>query len=480
MMQKKPNILFVVTDQQRRDTVGAYGSTVCKTPNMDRLAAGGMCFDWAFTPTGLCSPVRASLLCGLYAHSHKVLTNVSLHPIRESLPMSADRMTPALKDAGYNLGFVGKWHVNETETPADFGYDPYYSLGDYRTWRLGQGLDYPEVMQDFSKQIAARDTATPEQSRPAWLCDRAIELIDSFSGQDAPFLVQLNFQGPHFPNVVPEPYFSLYDPAAIEPWPNFDDSLAGKPAVQAIKKRHWQTDGMSWADWQPLVSAYFGEITLIDAQVGRVLDHLDAAGLSEDTLVIWTTDHGDTMGSHGISNKDYTMYEEIYRVPLIMRWPGTIPAGARSDHFVHHFLDLNATIVDLAGGDTGAPSHGRSLMPVFAGDTPEDWPQEAYCEFHGSHMGLYSMRLLRDRRYSYIYHPNDIDEFYDHQSDPHQLHNLAENPGEARAILQDMKRRMVSWMAATDDHLHNEWTALWLTDDAELAKQAPGRRNKKW
>ncbi len=128
---------------------------------------------------------------------------------------------------------------------------------------------------------------------------------------------------------------------------------------------------------------------------------------------------------------------------------------------------------------TGEPCHGRSLLPVFEGGGDEAAPREAYCEFHGSHMGLYSMRLLRNDRYSYIYHTNDIDELYDHATDPHQLHNLVTDET-AASVLTDMKRRMVDWMRRTDDHLFNEWTVLWLTDDPELAASAPGRRRTKW
>jgi arylsulfatase A-like enzyme len=477
---RPPNILLVVTDQQRLDTVGAYGSTICRTPAMDRLAAEGMVFDRAYTPCGLCSPVRCSLLSGVYPHSHKVLTNVALHPIRESLAPAADRLTPVLKAAGYRQGCVGKWHVSKTDGPQAFGFDDHVSLADYMTWRREAGIPVPPEMEDYSLQRAARDSAPAEQARPAWLAARAGELLERYAAEpERPFLLRLDFHGPHLPNVVPEPYWSMYPPDSIPPWPNAFDPLDGKPAVQRIKQRHWQTENMPWAEWQRLIAAYFGEISLIDAAVGQLIDKVDALGLKDDTLVVWTTDHGDTIGAHGICNKDYTMYEEIYHVPLIVRWPRVVAPGSRTGAVVHHFLDLFATLRDVAG--TGVPEdcHGRSLVPLLQGDTPEGWPEEAFCEFHGSHMGLYSVRLLRTSRHAYVYHTNDIDELYDHEVDPHQLVNLAERP-EAREILRDLKHRMVAWMAATDDHLHNEWTVLWLTGDAELAQEAPGRRRSRW
>lgn len=475
-----PNIVLVVTDQQRRDTVGAYGSTLCRTPNMDRLAAQGMRFDSAYTPCGLCSPVRCSLLSGYYPHGHKVLTNVSLHPVRESLAPADDRLTPALKSAGYRCAAVGKWHVNKDLTPLDFGFDDHVSLGDYMAWRRAQGIDVPPEMMDYSLQRAATDPAPPASSRPAWLTDRAIEILDRYAGSISPFFLRLDFHGPHFPNVVPEPYASMYPAASIEPWPNAFDTLEGKPAVQRIKQKHWATENMPWSEWQRLIAYYLGEITLIDAQVGRLLDRLDERGVANNTLVIWTTDHGDTIGAHGICNKDYTMYEEIYAVPMLARWPGVIAPNSHTDAFVHHFLDLFATFRELVGAAPLDDTHGRSLLPLMKNEPqPTHWPDSVFAQFHGSHMGLYSMRLLRDRRWSYIYHTNDIDELYDHENDPYQLKNLA-TEADAANDLKRLKRKMIDWMRETDDHLFNEWTVQWLTGDADLAAQAPGRRRSKW
>lgn len=476
----QPNIVMIVTDQQRLDTVGAYGSRICRTPNMDRLAARGMRFHRAFTPTGLCSPVRCSLLTGVYPHEHRVLTNVGLHPVRMQLEPEDDMLARGLSAAGYRLGYVGKWHVSKKDPP-EFGYEDYVSLGDYMTWRREQGFDIPDAFSDYVKQIAVRDDAPAEKGRPAFLCDNAIRLVEKYSTGDEPFFLRLDFHGPHFPNVVPEPWFSMYDRTSIPPWSNHEDSLEGKPAVQRIKQKHWKTDGMSWQDWQPLVAGYFGEISLIDNEVGRVLDKLDELGQTENTLIVWTTDHGETIGAHGICNKDYTMYEEIYRVPLIVSWPGVVKPDSETDAWTHHFIDLFATYLDIAGQPLPDPCHGRSLLPALKGEVlPADWPESAYCEFHGSHMGLYSMRLLTTEDWTFIYHTNDIDELYDRRNDPTQLRNLVADPAR-KEVLDSLKRRMVGWMERTDDHLYNEWTVDWLTTgDRELMDRAPGRRRTKW
>ena len=474
-----PNVLLVVTDQQRKDSVGAYGSLICQTPNMDRIAGEGMRFDRAYTPTGLCSPVRCTLLSGVFPHAHNVLTNVTLHPIRESLAPEHDRLGAGFRERGYRLGYAGKWHVSDTQGPLEFGYDDYFSLGDYMEWRKAEGHPIPEAFTDYRTQVADRDPLPAELSRPHWLADRAKDMIGDYSAEGKPFFVRLDFHGPHFPNVVPEPFFSMYPPEDIPPWPNAFDDLADKPAVHTIKKKHWHTDQFEWSDWQRLISAYFGEITLIDDAVGKVLDRLDELGLAENTLVIWTTDHGDTIGAHGICNKDYTMYEEIYNVPMLARWPGVVEPGTTSDAFSLHFLDIFATLREVSGAGQVTPCHGRSLVPILKGETPGTWRADAFCEFHGSHMGLYSMRLLRTERWAYVYQPNDIDELYDMETDPAQMKNLAQSPEHAD-VLARLKRRMVEWMDETEDHIHNEWTVLWLTEDEHLAMEAPGRRTKKW
>lgn len=478
-MSDRPNILLIVTDQQRKDTIGAYQSPKCKTPNVDRLAAHGMTFDRAYTPCGLCSPVRSSLLTGTYPHAHNALTNNKLHPVRTEIPPEADILTPGLKRAGYQLGSVGKWHVNSTHSPVDFGYDRHVSLTDYVAYRKETlGVPFPPETNNYVIPNSAVDPIPEHQCRQAWLTDQTLDLINDFSQTEDPFFVRLDFHGPHMPNVIPEPFASKYNPDSIPPLPNFDDDLEGKPAVQRIKRRHWGTETMSWKDWQPLQAHYYGEVSLIDKQVGRLLDRLNELGISENTVVIFTSDHGDTMGAHKIWNKDYTMYDEIYNVPFIVRWPGVTPQNTRNDTYIHHFIDLTPTLLEIAGAEVPPDLHGQTMLPLFK-DESQDRPREAFCEFHGCHMGLYTMRMLQTDRWKYVFHTNDIDELYDHENDPLEMQNLAEDP-DYQNILKDLRIKMVEWMAKTDDHLYNEWIVYYLTDDLNRAAEAPGRMNTPW
>jgi arylsulfatase A-like enzyme len=267
-------------------------------------------------------------------------------------------------------------------------------------------------------------------------------MMEEFAQEkEHPFFIRLDFHGPHPPMVIPEPYASMYAPASIPPHPNFDDPLKGKPAVQGIKRKHWGTELMGWEDWQPLVARYYGEVSLIDDQVARVLEKLERIGEHDNTIVIYLSDHGDTMGAHRIWNKDYTMYDEIYRVPFIVRWPGVIQPESRCDTYVHHCLDLAPTLLEIAGVEPPDDLDGKTLVPLLTGQT-QDRPREAFCEFHGCHMGLYTTRMLQTDRYKYIFHTNDIDELYDHENDPFELRNVVNNPSYA-SDLRELKHRMV-------------------------------------
>jgi len=389
-----------------------------------------------------------------------------------------DVLYSGLKRAGYRLGSVGKWHVNDALDPTAFGCDRYVPLGAYRAYREKIGLPMKAESSNYLVPLAATDSVPVEQSRPHFLADRCIEILEEFAGSDDPFFLRLDFHGPHHPMVVPEPYASMYNAGSIPPWPNYDDPLDEKPAVQRIKARHWGTDRMTWEDWQPLVAKYFGEISLLDYEMGRVLNRLDGLGLAENTLVVVTSDHGDTMGAHKIWNKDYTMYEENYRVPFVVRWPSVIAPASVCNEYTIHFLDLTPTLLEVAGAPLPDGLHGRSLRPCFEADGTTR-PRRAFCEFHGCHMGLYSIRSVRTDRFKYVFNPNDIDELYDLKNDPYEMENRAEL-SETRETLIEMRKLMVEEMKRTEDHLYNEWVVYWLTGDMHEATAAPGRTRSTW
>ncbi len=455
-----PNILLIHTDQHRYDCIGANGHPLVQTPHLDRLAGEGVTFDHAFTPSPICVPARASLLTGVWPTVHLSIANADTEaprPFRDGLPA----FSQVLNRAGYRLGFVGKWQIHREKSPLDFGFHDYIDDASYGPWRAAQGLPPPP---HTNRWFGEPDPyITPEQSRLAWGADRALELLRVYAAGRQPFFLRWDPSEPHLPNIVPEPYASMYPPADIPPWPSFPDPLTGKPYIQAQMRRTWKIDGWTWEQWAPIVARYLGEISLLDAQVGRLLDELDRLGLAENTLVIYTCDHGDLCGAHGLIDKHYVLYDDVARVPLIIRWPAQAAAGRRCDAFVCHELDLAATFCDAVGQPIPPTFQGASLLPMLRGDH-SNARQDILAMYQGNQFGLYSQRMLRERRWKYIWNATAEDELYDLEQDPGELRNLAALP-EYASELARLRRRLVEWMEQIQDPLLNGWTRAQLLEN---------------
>ena len=456
----RPNILLIQSDQHRADCVGANGHPLIRTPHMDRLAAEGANFTHAFCPIPLCTPARCSLLTGVWPTQHGTITNAGTEGFRPMAP-GTPTYSALLAEASYWLAHVGKWQVAPGTTPRDFGFhDSAGQESHYPAWRRRQNLpDRPRRNGWFGE---ADPSITPAQSHLAWAADAAIRLLRRAAERHRPFLLQWDPPEPHLPNVVPEPHASMYPPDRVEAWPGFADDLAGKPYVQAQQRRTWGVDDWTWADWAPVVGRYLGEVTLLDEQLGRVLAALDEMKLADNTLVVYTADHGDMCGSHGMVDKHFVMYDDVVRVPLLIRWPGRIPRAARCDAFVCGALDLARTFCEAAGVDVPPSFAGRDLVAAVNGDG-EPPRQDVFATYHGNQFGLYSQRMVRNRRWKYVWNAAAEDELYDLQTDPGELHNLARRPTGAEP-LASLRRRLVDWMAQTRDPLLNAWTRAQLLD----------------
>lgn len=456
------NILLVHSDQHRWDCVGCHGHPLLKTPNLDRLAREGTDFTHAFTPIPICVPVRASLLTGAWPSVHGVIANFDAE-VWSPIPADMPIFSRLLRDAGYWLGYVGKWHVDPKKQPQDFGFHEYVPDGKYGQWRRQQGLPpVPHTNRWFGE---TDPHIRPEQSHMAWSADHIIRMLREHAGQARPeaagaaaqpFFIRWDPPEPHLPNIVPEPYASMYPPEKIPPWGSFPDSFAGKPYIQAQQLRTWKIDKWTWQDWAPVVSRYLGDISLLDAQVGRILDALDSLGLAQTTLVIYTADHGDMTGSHGMIDKHFIMYDDVVRVPFILRWPGRVPAGARCEEFVAHEIDLARTFVEAAGLRPCASFAGCNLADVACG-TSHTGRDDIFSAYFGNQFGLYSQRMVRDRRWKYVWNATAEDELYDLQSDPWELKNRARDPACAPELAR-LRGRLLVWMKDTKDRLLNQWT----------------------
>lgn len=446
------NILLIHSDQHRYDCLGVNGHPVVQTPHLDQLAAEGSNFTHAFCPIPLCTPARASLLTGQWPTQHGTLANPDTElttPLASGLPT----FSQVLKEAGYWLGYVGKWHVDTQKLPTDFAFDHYIAESAYNDWRQQQRLA-PRPRQNG--WFGETDPAIPaDASRLAWGADETIHLLQTAAARAQPFFIRWDPSEPHLPNIVPEPYTSLYPPETLPPWPSFPDPLVGKPYIQHQQRHTWGLEAWTWAEWAPIVARYLGEITLLDHQIGRLLATLAERQLAQNTLVIYTSDHGDMCGAHGMIDKHYVMYDDVVRVPLIMRLPGAIPAGTTQSAFVSTALDLAATFCVAAGQPIPATFAGQDLFSLWT-EAAHQPRTDIFATYHGNQLGLYSQRMVRNRQWKYVWNATAEDELYQLETDPAELVNLA-GRAEYGAVLQSLRQRLVQWMEEAQDPILNPW-----------------------
>jgi arylsulfatase A-like enzyme len=458
----RPNVLMIVSDQERADVLGCYGGP-CLTPAIDGLAADGVRFGTCIAPTAICSPTRASFLTGLYPHGHGILNNVhEPDALRVELASGTVTYPELLRDAGYRLGYVGKWHAGRGG-PEARGFHDVVMAPDVVAGANDEAI--VETEAELSEPIHAHyphgrlliagiDPRPEEETETRRDSDAAIGLLRQYAGLDQPFCIRLDFEGPHHPYMPPERYAALYAPSAIPPWPNFGDDATTKPAAQRRLIEQRGVVGWTWADWQPVVARYFGFVSFIDAEIGRVLDAVDELGLRESTVVIHTADHGDMTGSHGGQfNKGPLMYDEVTRVPLVVRDPRSAARGVHPEPVGS--LAVMPTILELAGVPVPDALHVSSLVPWIVEPAAAPRDDAAFAEYHGDEWGLHSMRMIRTPTAKYVYSPHGSDELYDLEADPHELVNRIEDPASS-GLGAELRGRLLRWMIDTDDPL-----ALW-------------------
>lgn len=472
------NILFLMTDQHRVDTLGCYGNPSVRTPHLDGLAATGTRFDRCYTPTAICTPARASLLTGAAPFRHKLLANYERNiGYAEDLPDSEYVFSDSLRAARYHLGLIGKWHVGARRTARDFGFDGPALPGwhnpvdhpDYLDYLAERGLP-PYAISDHIRGtfpngapgnlLAARLHQPVEATFEHYLATRTIELLERYAhdwqARQRPFFLATHFFGPHLPYILPDPYFDMYDPGQTPLPPSVEETFEHKPPVQRNYSAHWTFDSMPVEASRKLVAAYWGYVTLIDEQIGRILAALSNLGLADDTAVIFTADHGEFTGAHRLHDKGPAMYEDIYRIPGIIRVPG-LPANQTRSEFVS-LLDCTATILDLAGLDTTPAVDSRSLLPLLAGATP-DWEEEMVAEFHGHHFP-YPQRMLRTARHKLVVNPESRNELYDLDLDPHELDNRYDDAAYT-AVQRALLRRLYRLLRERGDNFYHWMTSMY-------------------
>ena len=478
------NMLFLMTDQHRLDTLGCYGNPRARTPNLDALASEGTRFDNCFTPTAICTPARASLLTGWAPFRHKLLANYERNVgYLEDLADEQFTFAGALAERGYNLGLVGKWHGGVRRSAADYGFQGPQLPGwhnpvdhpDYLAYLEERGLP-PYAIRDEMRGtapngnpgnlLAARLQQPLEATFEHYLTTRTIEMLERFAAEHdrdgAPFFLATHFFGPHLPYLLPDAYFDMFAPEQVALPDSVQETFAGKPPVQRNYSDHWAFDTMRPEDSRKLIAVYWGYVALIDEQIGRIRRALDELGLAEDTAVCFTADHGEFTGSHRLHDKGPAMYDDIYRIPGLLKVPGA-PAGQVREEFTS-LTDFTATILELADLDPSPAVDSRSLLPLARGEDVA-WRDELVAEYHGHHFP-YPQRMLRDARYKLVVNPESWNELYDLRTDPHELHNRYDQP-ELRPVREDMLRRLYRALRERGDNFHHWMTSMYEVGEAD-------------
>lgn len=444
----KPNILFISCDQQRWDCLGFNNRYPVKTPSIDRLAAEGMRFRNSFTALPTCCPARQALVCGRRPESFGALWNYDQGTPVGSLDKSAFSWARELSRNGYRTGYVGKWHVSPVYTPLDFGYEDYIPESLLHERQAVRNPD-KKYQKDFwnNRGFMGETSPYPLEDTPTHQnAAEVISLVEKYG--DQPWHIKMDMSEPHLPCRPAEPFASMYEDVPM--WASFEDELKDKPYIQKQMRLNWDTQEMTWEECREMVKRYYGVISQIDDAIGRVISYLEQRGMLDNTVVIYTADHGDLCGDRRMIDKHYIMYDEVVRVPLVIRYPKLVRAGSSCDAMVTNMLDLVPTILELADLPVPENLHAVSLMPYLLGKAHPNPRQYALTTYNGQQFGLYTHRMIRDQKWKYVWNLSDTDELYDMENDPHELINLAHDPSCAERIRQ-MRLDMLRELDAVED-----------------------------
>ncbi|MBS3776154.1 MAG: sulfatase [Bacteroidales bacterium] len=471
--EQPPNIIFIMTDDHAYQALSAYDDRLISTPNLDELAEEGMIFNHAYVTNSISSPSRATILTGKHSHENGVINN--------SIPFDSTQQTypKILQENGYETAVVGKWHLKSQPTGFDY-------------WRVldglgGQGYYYHPIFRSPEGTVKKQGYTTDV------ITDMAIDWLKSGRSQDKPFMLMYQHKAPHrewLPSMrhlefkkdenIPEPatlfddyggrgnaakeaemlisehmsltsdnklrpemvrdmgyeaFYGWYDRVYKEHYNRLTEEEQKKwdavygPINQEFKEKAPRGRELTRWKYQRYMEDYLACIKAVDENVGRLMKYLDESGLAENTLVIYTSDQGFYLGEHGWFDKRF-MYEESFRTPLIVRWPGHVEPGSENDQLVQN-LDYAETMLDAAGVEVPSDMQGKSMVPLLEGQNT-DWRDALYYHYY-EYPGIHAVKRhygIRTDRYKLIHFYHDVDEWelYDLKKDPNEMHNVIDDP----------------------------------------------------
>ncbi len=424
---QRPNVLFIFPDQMRAQAMGCMGNPDVRTPHIDRLASQGVLFENTLANSPVCCPARAVMLTGKYAHRNGMIAN-DLR-LRESEVTVAE----VFQRAGYRTGFIGKWHLDGGKRLPGF-VPPGPRRQGFEFWAAN------ECSHRHFDNTYFRDTPEPIRTNafePEVWTDLAIEFLRGAKRGGRPFFLTIAMGPPHDPYGAPDEYMKMYDPAKLAMRPNWREA----PKTAGRKE----------------IAAYYAAVTAIDDQIGRLMAALDELRLAADTIVFFTSDHGDMLGSHGLPLKRKP-WEESIRVPGILRYPRKIGAGRRERALFSH-VDFAPTLLSLCGLKVPGDMQGADLSDAVLGKSARG-PESAFFQIFGPYRAgrvAEGWRGVRTQHYMYARYESKPWVLYDLEKDPFELNNLADDPGSA-PLLREMDQKLSAWMRRTGDAWMFNWT----------------------
>ncbi len=482
---RRPSVLFLMADQLRFDCLGVNGNPILRTPNLDRLATEGANFGSALVQSPVCVPSRISFFTGRYPHSHKNRVNYTPCDPREVL---AQRI---FQQAGYRTGSAGKLHLYPptAEHARSTGFEVVHlddgvaatdRYSDYVRWRNAHDPQAPTPYQAAVRNPAPgknpfRAQLEYQYTPTAWVGSKTRELLREFAASPQPFFLYASFFKPHAPHTVPQPYDAMYDQADI-PLPArviLEDLRRLPPPVQALILRGRPEYDMDRTRLQWIYRSYYAGVSMVDHEVGLILEELERSGRAGDTIVILSTDHGDQLLEHGLQGKN-VFFEASLRIPLVARLPGRIRPGRYRE--LIETVDVLPSLLDLCGLPAPLNCQGRSFAGLVTGGAYAA-REAAFAEniipevITGGSLdmpfvpgrGVGGIRhpdakMVRTPRFKLNYYPGHGGELYDLEEDPGETRNLYRDPSRG-SVVRELEGRLLDWMITADetDQIAERW-----------------------
>ncbi len=496
MADRRPNLLLITTDQQRWDSLSLYDTPGYRTPTLDRLAREGVLFDRSYCPSPVCTPARVSILAGQYPARHGAY-QIGMEPVPA---LDGPTLGSVLADAGYATALIGKTHFvarhlehqhvagiedpspEKSNPPDEFWHDydgPYVGFrfvrhcqshtcdhapnAHYRAWLQKRGLNLDHLHSDGQN----RPTLGPWEKKPrhtqtAWITEESLDWIRRQESEGRPWLCWASYQDPHPPYVCPEPFYSQVDMSGVDPGGLREGEMDDKPILY---RRFFE--GEYWSEQEPddfidpdcpvknipalqsydriadparAIRAYIAMVNMLDHYLGRLLQALEGMEARENTLIIFTTDHGDMLGRHGLWGKGIAAYDDHQRIPGIACWPAGQSGPVGRTEAMFNLVDVLPTFLDAAGAECPPGVQGVSQLPVIRRETDcvRDW---ALVDFIAT-VKLHQQTFIHNGHKLVVYRHADYGELYDLEADPDQYHNLFDDP-EARPVRDRLMQRLV-------------------------------------